>query len=127
MATNKVRTLAACRALARKYRNPEGKVFFSVESCPLCTIHCAEPFWGDYCSGCPLNKDPGGSSGCVEYASFDAAWKAWCIFGRMGHKGEAFEARAAFFDRIIPILEALPPERFTKAGWEPIDEISLDW
>lgn len=116
--TKKERTIKACRELAAKYRNPEGKRFFHDEYCPLCIIHLCG------CEGCPLaNED--GALGCYYFNSAKAAMKMSkqtdCV------PNPAFNARAAFFDRIIPILEKIPASRFTKNGWKYFDELDRSW
>ena len=36
---NKTKTIRACWELVKKYRNPKGRMFFSIRDCPLCKIH----------------------------------------------------------------------------------------
>lgn len=129
--TKKERTIKACRELAAKYREPEGKTFFSTVSCPLCDIH--EGFYD--CIGCPLADDCG-EDGCVEFTTYLEAAEVARVNGcfkiptpesaKMPIQ-RAFDARAAFFDKIIPILEKIPASRFTRKGWEYFDELDRSW
>ncbi len=113
--TKKERTIKACRELAAKYRKPKGEVFFSYTECPLCSIPYNALF--DDCEGCPL-ADEDGERGCGKFRTYREAYSGY---------PEAYEARAAFFDRIIPILEKIPASRFTKRGWKYFDELDRSW
>lgn len=129
--TNKERTIQACRDLAHKYRNPEGREFFNIKSCALCRVHFSHRVYFDSdCRGCPLAKEDG-AAGCSEFKSNDTAQRA-----RFNADDDAtdpkvrkaFEKRAQFFDRIIPILEKWPEERFTAEGWKYSgEEIPREW
>ena len=105
----KWRTIKACWELAAKYREPEGKEFFFTRSCPLCSIH-------NNCLGCSM-ADHG--LGCVRFKSY--------IYAQAAEGQKGFNARAAFFDKIIPILEGIPASRFTKKGWKYFDEMDRSW
>lgn len=122
--TKKERTIKACRQLAAKYREPEGKVFFILESCPLCKLHTLGAC--DNCQGCPLAKE-NGNEGCYEFDSNDIAQGYYEEHDEKLEPNPAFEARAAFFDRIIPILEGIPASRFTKKDWKYFDMLDRSW
>jgi len=111
-------TIRACQELAEKYRNPEGKEFFHSESCPLCPIHIS-------CRGCPLQRKRGVGYGCVDFKTFKKASAAEAK-SPLAQK-RAFNARARFFDKIIPILEKIPAARFTKKGWTYFEELDRNW
>ena len=117
MTNNQELTIEACKYLVSKYRNAESKMgFFTSYTCPLCDIY---PRPKD-CIGCPLASEHG-RCGCVEFASYKRA-------SARPFSKENFEARAQFFEKIIPILEKLPPERFTKKGWKYTgDIIPREW
>lgn len=131
--TKKERTIRACRELAAKYREPERKLFFIWEGCPLCYLHKPGKAPVENCRGCPLASAKGTfGAGCF---GFNTTKKAMKLVGQ-GHIGlrdesvivqKAFNARAAFFDKIIPILEKIPAKRFTKKGWEYFNELSRSW
>ncbi|KKM61140.1 hypothetical protein LCGC14_1534710 [marine sediment metagenome] len=115
--TKKERTIKACRELAAKYREPEGKgLFFRRDSCPLCLIH--DPNYSAGCVGCPL-ADKGGDTGCIDFRTYKRANRCRTSY--------SYNARAAFFDKIIPILEGIPASRFTKRGWKYFDELDRSW
>lgn len=114
--TKKERTIRACRELAAKYREPEGEKFFSYADCPLCLMHYC-------CGGCPLaNED--GFRGCGKFRTYQKAVQH-SQYNQRACK--TFNARAAFFDKIIPILEEIPASRFTKKGWKYFDELDRRW
>ncbi len=115
--TKKERTIKACRELAAKYREPKGETFFCDEHCPLCSIHYF-PNRG-VCFGCPLAKQYS-TVGCSHFSTYQSA-------NKVSAPPEAFNARAAFFDKIIPILEKIPASRFTKRGWEYFDMLDRSW
>jgi len=107
MTNKQERAIKACKKLVAKYRGAESKTgFFSRYTCPLCKVY-TDP---NKCYGCPLANQNGGS-GCGDFATYKGAEEE-----RFSKKN--FEARAQFFERIIPILEGLPEERFTKEGWK---------
>lgn len=133
MATNKEKTIAACRELIYKYRNPWGKTFCDMYSCPLCKIHakCVG------CVGCPL-ADREGGSGCCKYTSYkNTEYAYYSILNARGYDLDfgvnvfpgssgmpvppEFERRARFFENLVPVLEKLPSEQFTKKGWKFLD------
>lgn len=126
MKTKKERTIEACRELAEKYRKPQGKIFFTSAQCPLCDIFLKN----HSCIGCPL----AGSNGYIGCESFDTYINAAnsgykeSDFGKCLNRkpNKQFLARAAFFDKIIPILEKAPASQFTKKGWKPFN-IPLEW
>lgn len=115
--TKKERTIKACRELAAKYRKPEGKEFFRYAECALCKISGKMLSYQDNCYGCPL-ADKNGQQGCGKFRTYRNA---------LNEKRGAFNARAAFFDKIIPILEKIPASRFTKRGWEYFSELDRSW
>lgn len=121
--TKKERTIKACRELAAKYRDPEERGFFMHITCTLCRIFKVRwLFWrwrySPNCKGCPLARETGGM-GCGSFKTYRAA--------SLSRSRDAFEARAAFFDKIIPILEGIPASRFTKRGWKYFDELDRSW
>lgn len=134
--TKKERTIKACRELAAKYRKPEGEHFFRIDSCPLCPIHNIGDYANGGCRGCPLSlnynavgyeSDKCGAAGCNEFSSHLKA-ENYYFECRMPIKpNPAFEARAAFFDKIIPIFEKIPASRFTKRGWKYFKELDRSW
>jgi len=123
-------TIKACKKLSNKYRNPHGKYFFTRDVCPLCKIHF-DKYYG--CYGCPL-ADENGDIGCTEFKSFADA-EEWLdlksnntyFFDPTWEIPEEFIRRAEFFDKIIPILEKIPKERFTPQGWTYFKELSHEW
>ena len=134
--TKKERTIKACRELAAKYRKPEGRLFFCWLGCPLCHIHKPHPC--TICDGCPLAETYSPPAlhrpGCYQFRTAQNARKlVGDIYKGKGHKkqnhmtNDAFDARAAFFDKIIPILEGIPAERFTKRGWKYFDMLDRSW
>lgn len=133
MASNKDRTIQACRDLAEKYRNPNGKKFFNIDHCSLCKIH-EESSSDSECRGCPLaNKE--GEMECLAFTSYKKANKAlkkrvgkYSIIYPNGRKvAVAFLRRAEFFEKIIPILEKIPSKRFTKKDWTYFKELNRAW
>ena len=129
--TNKERTIKACKDLIVKYRSPLGRVFFQYDECPLCDIHHISD---RKCKGCPLaNKE--GWMGCIDFKSFDRAAAVMDIMistiiydGRkLTGALKRYETRAKFFEKIIPILEAMPNKRFTREGWKFTEEILRKW
>ncbi len=120
----KWRTWRACRELAAKYREPEGEIFFTLGSCPLCKLHTRTAL--DSCRGCPLARKCG-DEGCYEFNSNDIAQEYHEEHEEKLEPNPAFEARAAFFDKIIPILEKIPASRFTKKGWKYFNELDRSW
>ena len=129
-------TIKACEELVKKYRNPDGKVFFYTATCPLCPIH----YNPRTCEGCPLaSKD--GCIGCTEFDSYQQALKsqkgttavtghvyiAFLDEASMKDIKEAFENRAKFFEKIIPILKKVDKKRFTRDGWKYFDELDRRW
>ena len=128
----KQRTIKACKELARKDRNPRGETFFNADSCPLCPIHHG----GSNCQGCPLARK-GGLIGCYRFKTYIEAKEAKVKFPDLSvtrvksHQVKniksTFNARATFFDKIIPILERIPASRFTKKGWRYFEELGRDW
>jgi len=128
--TNKDRAIQACRELAEKYRNPQGKRFFSVDNCNLCDIHFVLEKSSEEkpCTGCPLsNEDQMG--GCSEFESATKARKQLpgLHYPNSSKTDKTFIARAEFFDKIIPILEKIPAARFTKSGWTYFKELDRTW
>jgi len=131
----KQRTIRACRELARKYRDPQGEYFFTYDDCLLCKIHFFRNFIDskNNCLGCPLaNKD--GKKGCIEFKSFNKAYKKFNEISSLStffyedlKTPKEFIKRAEFFEKIIPILERIPAERFTKKGWRYFDELNRNW
>ncbi len=105
----KERTIKAHRQLAEKYRSGKGR-FFEVGYCSLCLIHRLD----GKCHSCPLANECG-RMGCCDFMSYDAA-----VYRR---SPEAFELRAQFHEKIIPILEKIPAERFTRKGWTYFNEL----
>lgn len=130
MKTKKERTIKACRKTAEKYRNPWGRLFFLIADCALCDIH---EFDSD-CRGCPLANE-NGSEGCSDFKSYALAYSDlraisalnWDPFEPDWPRPNGFLVRAAFFEKIIPILEEIPVERFTKKGWTYFKELDRDW
>ena len=130
--TKKERTIKACRELAAKYRKPEGEIFFLDKTCSLCTLH--RTF--HYCKGCPLSNERG-ELGCFHFASCKrarcvATERLFHMQSKVRHKdlkyiASAFNIRAAFFDKIIPILEGIPASRFTTKGWKYFDMLDRSW
>lgn len=124
----KWRTWKACRKLAAKYREPEGKVFFNYSECPLCQI-TVDAFCGD-CRGCPLAYK-NGTKGCGKFRTYRRAYarayERYSFNLAFTPDVVTFNARAAFFDKIIPILEKIPAKRFTKKGWRYFDELDRSW
>ena len=120
--TKKERTIKACRELAAKYRAPEGKTFFALEVCPLCTVHADTV---NECHGCPLALMDG-DEGCYQFNSNERAFDYYEETDIIA-PNPAFNARAAFFDKIIPILEGIPASRFTKRGWRYFDMLDWSW
>lgn len=140
----KERTLRGCRELAENYRNPVGKTFFNIHACPLCKIHYKmfmpnKMLKSSPCRGCPLaNKY--GNSGCIKFKSGELARDTLMraspsiylndlpIEIETANKiKEAFEARAKFFDKIIPILKKIPASRFTRKGWRYFYKLNRSW
>ena len=122
--TKKERTIQACRELAAKYREPEGKVFFDFCECSLCMIHGRLARDNGDCLGCPMASSGKMTEwGCVDFTSYEEAASA----DLYNEKNPAFEVRAAFFDKIIPILEGIPTSRFTKKGWKYFNELDRSW
>ena len=126
----KWRTIKACRELAAKYREPEGRCFFEIGHCSICDIHYKDDNWDRKCVGCPLANECGGG-GCGHFASNYTAQEYLRSHQYNTDKiiltNPAFDARAAFFDKIIPILDRIPAERFTKRGWKYFNELDRSW
>lgn len=140
--TNKQRTIKACKELEKKYLDPYGKKFFKFTVCPLCDVHGRLSLWLFLtCRGCPLANESGGC-GCLDFRSFRIAEYSInresesiesksiteendSMFSGVWKK--AFKCRSNFFKRIIPILEQIPVERFTKKGWKYFKELDREW
>ena len=129
----KERTIKACKELINKYRNPIGKEFFYSNSCPLCDIHYKKHKFTIYpCKGCPLAAKHG-FIGCFDFKTFIIAENKYDSNNLYNSNNltettlKAFEDRAKFFEKIIPILEKYPNKRFTKNGWKYTEEINRDW
>jgi len=126
----KEKTIQAFKDIANRYRNPQGKKFFSRETCELCNIHFSEvsdpsfnndrrPYSNINCWGCPLASKSGGC-GCKEYQSYKDAFYEYEYEVNQGGKiiksSESFIKRAEFFESKIEYLHGLPEFHFTKEG-----------
>jgi hypothetical protein len=76
--------------------------------------------------------------GCLEFATFQEALLVHDIMETKFGGDETkyfqkpppeFEARAKFFEKIIPMLEKIPAKAFIKSGWkyDYFKHISRDW
>lgn len=119
--TNKQKTIAACWRIVELYRNPaKGRVYFSQETCPLCSIEYTSSI---NCNYCVLSD---GSYICASFRTYKEAHKfRFQIY--LLSLNITDELRKAFNDRadcyefyIIPRLKRLPASRFTKKGFKPI-------
>ena len=132
METLKNRTIEACRELADKYRNPKGKQFFFVGTCPLCRLyskHTDQKDGHNSCKGCFMADEYAGA-GCCEFQSYIEAIDSITGIYRKENISEPtieFLNRANFFEMVIPILEKIPSNRFTPSGWKYFDMISRNW
>ena len=113
----KDRTIKAHRQLAEKYRSGEGE-FFAIVSCSLCLIHASYGGRRNGCCGCPLANE-NGNTGCFYFKSYMRAYDT--------KTPESFDLRAQFHEKIIPILEKIPAERFTRKGWTYFNELDRSW
>jgi len=124
----KWRAKRACRKIAWKYRHPQGQLFFSRATCPLCIIYI--PVIPRRCRGCPLANRIGGC-GCREFRTFMGAVHVYPTYPKEGCSlripPPEFVARAEFFERIVPILKAIPARRFTPKGWAYFGELDRSW
>jgi hypothetical protein len=126
--TMKQQAIQACRDLEHRYRNPGWCEFFLHRTCPLCKIFYLSRE-GETCRGCPLaGRNPENDDekfGCTEFQTYKNAEK---LYEDEEDYEVEFNARADFFVRIIPILEAMPEERFTLEGWKYTgDLIPREW
>ena len=127
--TNKRKTISACRQLIKKYENVNKNTsFFKHAECPLCDIHY---IWLDNCKGCPL-ANRNGTIGCPSFKTSRRVLELTegFISSRRVINDElkkACQARADFFKKIIPILENIKEERFTKEGWKYFNELNRNW
>jgi len=132
----KDRTIQACKDLAEKYRNPQGKNFCGTAACNLCAIHSNNKA---NCKGCPL-ADVKGNIGCTQFEGYQNvavhAEKVNTNDSEYHKDGYAYPLmkphkvmlnRAKFFDKIIPILKKIPAKRFTELGWKHFKEIKTNW
>lgn len=127
MSTKKQRTLKAVRDLEEKYRFPDGQEFFNADFCALCHIHnTGGVFYLSRCIGCPLAAEDG-QPGCMDFSTYLEAKIAHKRIEVSPRARRTFNARADFFKKIYPILEAIPPERFTKRGWKYFNELDRSW
>ena len=112
--SNKRKTIAAVKELIALYET--GKhVIGNSDTCPLCSIHLIDTAWKrSSCRGCPL-ADKSGDIGCINFSSFKAAASG------------NIQIRIEFHKKILPILEKLPPYRFTKKGWKHVAAIKRSW
>lgn len=127
--TYKERAIQACKNLAGKYMKPQGKVFFKGENCGFCDIYF-DAFEFRYCKGCPFAKTSG-KVGCIQFNTYK---KASVYLGLNTYKypkdlptHKTFIMAAKFLEKIIPILEKIPKERFTPSGWTYFNELNRDW
>lgn len=140
--SNKELTIKAHKELIEKYLNPEGKIFFNPNYCPLCLIHRNDilKFGATNCQGCPLASSEG-KQGCIEYESYRRAMEAHTallIRAELNPSSPmkiprymtgvpdyiinrfylAFQRRARFHAHIAEVLELYPKAQFTKQGWK---------
>lgn len=132
--TNKQRTIEACKQLADKYRKPKSEKFFGSNSCSLCNIFYTTN--DTDCISCPL-ATMGGRMGCIDFYTYRRASSVGTSRFNLICKPflypdnaviiPEFLARAAFFDKIIPILQEIPARRFTRSGWTYFNELDRNW
>ena len=134
--TKKELTIKACKELAERYLLEKNILrWFSTDTCPLCTIHLVRELLFDFsaiCKGCPLaSRD--GSAGCVEFETYQKLFRLYPpanvlnTYEKTQLFKEACQARARFYIKIIPILENISEERFTKEGWIYFKELKRSW
>ena len=114
--TKKDRTIKAIKKMIKNYRKKERE-----NRCPLCEIHRNRDW---KCKGCPM-ADQYSNPGCAHFNSYIN------MFSDIDHRFPREWLRRNFPDRadfhehyLLPIVEKLPPEQFTKKGWKYLD---LDW
>ena len=136
--TNKELTIQACKQISKKYREMK-KIdgWFIRDNCPLCKIHY-KTIWKRHrsdkrCTGCPL-ADMHADVGCLDFASAKELIIELNTWYDNDHKDldykhlvGAAKDRAEFYDKIIPILEQIPEERFTREGWTYFEELDRGW
>jgi hypothetical protein len=114
---NKEKALRACRQIVKRYREPDEDAYLYGSTCALCRL-----FFTVGCIPCPL-ADGESDEGCTKFNSYREIQDIIDIYFKEEAR-EAFSRRADVYEQhIIPILEKLPPERFTKRGWRFIEEL----
>jgi len=127
----KERTLDACRELIDKYENYDAtKVYFNVSTCPLCQIYYSK-IVTHRCPGCILSNSVGQIVGCNRFKSNK---RAQDVYSKYQHSliniqrlKAAFQARADFFKKIIPMLELEPEENFEPENKHYFDKLNRSW
>ena len=140
--TKKELTIRACRKLIQKYENTikQKKVttrFFNYDDCPLCDIHHLRRTYFQSCKGCPLANEQG-NPGCLKFKTYEQLEDDYLVYYNesifkdvrelvRAQLNKSLQARADFHKKIIPILENISEERFTKEGWIYFKELKRSW
>jgi hypothetical protein len=134
----KQRTLDACRELIEKYENYNaGKKYFNTDHCPLCQIYYGK-LVTHRCPGCILSNSVGQIVGCNRFKSNKRAQDAYenyygdttslnPEYNPFQQLTAAFQARADFFKKIIPILELEPEENFEPENKHYFINLDRSW
>jgi len=132
MKSNKQRSIKATHELIEKFRNPEGKIFFSPNHCPYCKIHNKPTIYGQGCIGCPLaNRDGGICCGCEEFTTY----KELVLKPNCDSHSEFVKKYIKIFHKIadileskvLPVLKRTPAKQFTSKGWKYFSELDRSW
>jgi len=130
MKSNKQRTIQATHELIEKFRNPEGKTFFSPKHCPYCKIHNKPTIYGQGCIGCPL-ANCGGGVGCEEFETYkELVLKPHCDSHSEFVKRyiKIFHKIADILEnKVLPVLKRTPAKQFTPKGWKYFSELDRSW
>jgi hypothetical protein len=127
----KQRTLDACRELIEKYENfDDGKKYFNIDHCPLCQIYYGK-IVTHRCPGCILSNSVGQIVGCNRFKSNERAQDAYSKYQSDDIDPQqlttAFQSRADFFKKIIPMLELEPEENFEPENKHYFDKLNRSW
>lgn len=142
----KAETIKACHEIKKKYLDYDGsfdalKYFFNINHCKLCIIYYIGKSRPDEdtfhsCGGCFMSNE-NEQMGCGRFKSFKKAIECYSEFyiyeninpAIKAKTIDAFRKRAAFFERIIPILETHPEEDFSPKTWRSgcFDDIKTEW
>ena len=130
MKSNKQRTIQATHELIEKFRNPEGKIFFSPKHCPYCKIHKKPTVYGQGCVSCPL-ADRDGEVGCENFMTYEElVLKPYCAsrreFAEM-HIKIFYKIADILESKVLPVLKRTPAKQFTPKGWKYFDELDRSW